>query len=239
MDIHALKEQLLQHYPCRIELHAHTCPASACSHISPREMVDTYIGLGYSAIVITNHFMYEKDRAKQEYIDSYLADFEETKAYGEERGLTVYLGAEIRFLENQNDYLIYGVDRALLEEIYEYLPRGVEQFRKDYQMSNSLFIQAHPMRDGIQAVDPALLDGVEVFNMHPGHNARMGVVSLLAKENPSFVVTAGSDFHHPNRNHEGLAAMRTTHLPNDSFELAKMLRSKDFVTEFGRNFIVL
>jgi predicted metal-dependent phosphoesterase TrpH len=239
MDIHGLKEELLQHYPYRIELHAHTSPASGCSHISPREMVDTYVGLEYSGIVITNHFVYRNDCTKQEYIDTYLADFEETQAYGKERGLTVYLGAEIRFTENQNDYLIYGVDRTLLEEVYEYLPHGVEQFRKAYRMPNSLFIQAHPMRDGIQAVDPAWLDGVEVFNMHPGHNARMGVVSLLAKENPSFIVTAGSDFHHPNRNHEGLAAMRTTQLPSDSFELAAMLRSKDFVTEFGRNFVIL
>ncbi len=239
MDIHELKTQLFQHYPYRIELHAHTSPASGCSRVSPREVVDTYAGLEYSAIVITNHFMHQEDRPKQEYISAYLADFEETKQRGEEQGLAVYLGAEIRFTENRNDYLIYGVDRALLEEIYDYLPHGVEHFRKQYAMPNSVFIQAHPMRDDIQAVDAALLDGVEVFNMHPGHNSRMGLVSLLAKENPSFIVTAGSDFHHPNRNHEGLSAMRTKHLPKDGFELVELLRSKDFVTEFGRNFMVL
>ena len=106
-------------------------------------------------------------------------------------------------------------------------------------MPDSVLIQAHPMRNGMETVDPALLDGFEVFNMHPGHNSRVGLASAYAKENRHFLVIAGSDFHHPNRNHEGLAAIRTTYLPEDSFALAKLLKDGDYLLEIGRENFVL
>ena len=83
------------------------------------------------------------------------------------------------------------------------------------------------------------LDGVEVFNMHPGHNSRIGLAALYANENKGPIITAGADFHHPKLNHEGLSALRTENLPEDSFALAKLLRSQDYVLELGRGTIVL
>ena len=240
MELKKLKSNLKGEYKYRIELHAHTSPASGCSQISPTEMVDTYKALGYDAIVITNHFIFEHDhREKNQYIEDFIKNFEETKEYGEKEGLKVYLGAEIRFTENQHDYLIYGIDRKMLYEIYDLLPGGIENFRKQYKMPNSVFVQAHPHRDGIKVVDAKLLDGIEAFNMHPGHNAASGLTSLYAKENGLSIITAGSDFHHPNKNHEGLAALRTNILPNDSFELAKILKEQNYLLEISRNNIII
>ena len=239
MNLQELKTKLSLSYQYKIELHAHTTPVSSCSQITPKEMAETYKSLGYSAVVITNHFYRHNEFEKEEFINYYLNDFEQTERYGKELGIKVYLGAEVRFTENNNDYLLYGVDKKMLEEIYDYLPNGIENFRSKYMMPNSVFIQAHPMRDGIKTVDPALLDGIEVFNMHPGHNSRIGLASVYAKENNHFIVTAGSDFHHPNRNHEGLAAIRTTSLPEDTFALAKLLKEDDFLIEIGRDNIVL
>ena len=56
MNTKDLKSKLLKQYKYRIELHAHTSPASGCSEITPKEMVDTYKSLGYDAVTITNHF---------------------------------------------------------------------------------------------------------------------------------------------------------------------------------------
>ena len=181
MNLKELKNELLSQYKYQIELHAHTSPASGCSQITPKEMIETYKKLGYDAVAITNHFMYQhKGPSKEEYIDAFIRDYEQTKKYGEESGLKVYLGAEIRFTENNNDYLIFGVNKEMLSDIYDFLPNGIENFRKNYPMPNSVFIQAHPMRDGIQKVDAALLDGIEVFNMHPGHNSKVGIASVYA-----------------------------------------------------------
>lgn len=239
MDIKQLKETVAAEYPCRIELHAHTTPASICSEIPPRQMVETYKNLGYDALVLTNHFLRMESMSKAEYMDFYMDDYDRTREIGERLGLKVYLGAEIRFTQNSNDYLIFGVNRSMLEEIYDLLPYGVAHFRQHYKMPDSVFVQAHPMRKASQPVEPELLDGVEVFNMHPGHNSRIGLAALYAQENKIEIITAGSDFHHPNLNHEGLSAMRTQCLPEDSFGLAAMLREKNYLLEVGRGTVII
>ena len=116
MNVQALKTELCARYPYRMELHAHTKPVSSCSEVLPCELVETYKQLGYDAITVTNHFMRTDRFTRDEYIDWYLNDYEETKRYGETVGLKVYLGAEIRFTENINDYLVFGVDRTILED---------------------------------------------------------------------------------------------------------------------------
>ena len=240
MNVQELKNQIGKAFPYRIELHAHTTPVSLCSQVTPEEMVRTYKGLEYDGVVITNHFVNQPDLgSKQEYMDRYMKDVADTQEWGEKLGLRVYLGAEIRFNENVNDYLVFGVDRAMLEEIYDLLPYGVEHFRRHYAMPDSLFIQAHPLRNGIQPVDPALLDGIEAFNMHPNHNSRVGKSAACVKEYPHWIITAGSDFHHPNQGHEGLAAARFAELPRDCFDMAKKLRAREYILETGRGGIFM
>lgn len=240
MNLKELKSELLAEYKYQIELHAHTSPASGCSQVLPKDMVETYKRLGYDAVAITNHFMYQHNNVpKEEYINDFLCDFAQAKKHGEELGVKVYLGAEIRFTENNNDYLIFGVNKDMLLDIYDLLPEGIENFRKNYSMPDSVFIQAHPFRDGMQSVDTALLDGMEVFNMHPNHNSKVGLTSVYAKENNLSILIAGSDFHHPNQNHEGVSALRGTYLPEDTFELAKLLKEGDYLLEIGRNNIII
>ena len=109
MNLQEIKNKLLADYKYRIELHAHTAPVSICSEVSPKEMVEIYKGQGFDAVTITNHFKYLADGAdKEKYINDYVAAFEEAQKIGEEAGLKVYLGIEIRFTENSNEYLIFG-----------------------------------------------------------------------------------------------------------------------------------
>ncbi len=240
MDLQAVKAEIIRQYPYRIELHAHTAPVSGCSEVSPTEMVEMYAALGFEAVAVTNHLQYRYDKeTKEAYIERYMAAYEEAKAAGEACGVRVYLGAEIRFTENNNDYLVFGIDRQQLLDMYDYLPRGLEYFRRHYPMPNVVFIQAHPMRDGNVRVDPALLDGVEVFNMHPNHNSRVGLASLFAQEKENMIVTAGSDFHHPNREHEGQGVIRAASLPEDTVALAELLKSGAFVIEIARGYLVI
>ncbi len=239
MNLKEIKAQLAKAYKMRIELHAHTYPASGCSDVSPTSMAEIYHNLGYDALVLTNHFQWKEERNAEEYLDAFFADYEETARRGAELGLRVYLGAEIRFTENRNDYLIYGVDRKMLREIYDLLPLGIEYFRKNYQMPNSLFIQAHPMRDKMELVDPALLDGVEVYNLHPNHNSRVGKAAVEFKKKGLTLITVGSDFHHADRGHDGLCALRAKSLPADSFGVTKLLQSGDYVFEIGQGDLLI
>ena len=172
-------------------------------------------------------------------IDRFFTDFEKAEKKGKEIGIKVLLAAEIRFTENENDYLIYGVNRKMLEEIYDLLPFGVDNFRKVYSMPDSVFLQAHPFRDGMEAVNPEILDGIEVFNLHPNHNSRIGIASVYAREQGFGIITAGSDFHHKNRKHEGVSAILTKTLPEGSFDIADILKSGDYLLEAGRSSIII
>jgi len=240
MDIKALKNDLLKEYCYRTELHAHTSPASSCSEVSPEELATIYKNLGYSAVTIANHFSFNYQRSdKETVLDRFFKDFERAKKKGDEIGIKVILAAEIRFEENENDYLIYGVTRKMMEEIYDLLPFGVENFRKVYSMPDSVFLQAHPFREDMERVNPAILDGIEVFNLHPRHNSKVGIAAVYAKENNFSVITAGSDFHHTNQKHEGVSAMLTKTLPCESFDIADILKRGDYLLEAGRNNIII
>lgn len=237
----SMKEKLLEEYKYRTELHAHTSPISPCSQISPQEMARTYYEKGFNAIVITNHFFAELTQGytKEEFLNRYIGNFEETQKEAKKYNLSVILGAELRFNENNNDYLIYGVDKDILSACYDYFDKGLEAFRREVELPESVFIQAHPFRNGIEMCNPDLLDGMENFNMHPGHNSRIGIAVRYAKENGIKIATAGSDFHHPDRGHEAVCALRTKVLPKDGFSLAQILKSGDYIFEIGENSLVL
>jgi histidinol phosphatase-like PHP family hydrolase len=222
------KEQLKSTYPYRIELHAHTKPVSPCSEIPPADLVQAYIDQGFHGVVITNHFNLEYllGLPKEEALDYYLSGYEEAKKAAEGTGLQVFLGTEIRFNEHPNEFMIYGVDRQILSECYDYLEKGLAAYRNDVKLPDSVLIQAHPFRDRMLRREPELMDGIEVFNMHPGHNSRVAQAARLAASIPGCIKTVGTDFHHPG--HEGLCALRVRQMPRDSFDIAAILRSGDY-----------
>ena len=234
------KNALTEAYPYRIELHAHTSPASSCGRATPEQVMQAYQNVGFDAVTIVNHFIYKSEEPDgKAFVDRYLDDFYRAEAFGKKLGIKAYLGAEIRFTENMNDYLVFGVNRSILEEIYDLLPYGLANFRKEYSMPDSLLIQAHPRRNGMEEVDPSLLDGVEILNLHPNHNSRNGQTSAIVKKQGFSIVTAGSDFHHPDQGHEGLSALRASFLPEGSFELASVIKSRDYLLEIAGERIIL
>ena len=233
------KEQLKSTYPYRIELHAHTKPVSPCSEIPPADLVQAYIDQGFHGVVITNHFNLEYllGLPKEEALDYYLSGYEEARKAAAGTGLQVLLGTEVRFNEHPNEFMIYGVDRQILSECYDYLEKGLAAYRNDVKLPDSVLIQAHPFRDRMLRREPELMDGIEVFNMHPGHNSRVAQAARLAASIPGCIKTVGTDFHHPG--HEGLCALRVRQMPRDSFDIAAILRSGDYVFELGGDAIVL
>ena len=233
-----VKQMLSATYRYRIELHAHTHPVSGCSEVSPEELVEIYNKKRYDGIVVTNHFKLQNGE-KDAVLNGYMADYEAAKLAGEKCGMKVILGAEIKFTENSSEYLMYGVNREVLSVCYDYLDKGVEIFRREVRLPESVFIQAHPFRNGMVLCNPEILDGIETFNMHPHHNSRVGVAARYAAESGVDIKIAGSDFHHPNIGHEAVSALRCKTLPADSFELAQLLKKGDYIFEIGENSLVI
>ena len=139
--------------------------------------------------------------------------------------LNILFGAELRFSENSNDYLLYGITPELMlgcEEMFSMNPKSFSEYAR---ANGILFIQAHPFRNNMTVVDPKHLDGIEVFNGHVGHNSRNDIAEEWAKKH-GLIMTSGTDFHH------------VTHFPDGGIltdfeiktmdELVKVLKSGDY-----------
>ncbi len=228
----------IKQYKYKTELHLHTSPASGCSEIPPALAVENYAKLGYHSIVVCNHFypgMRFIDNKKQ-CIEAYLQDYDMAVEEAKKYDMNVILGCEIRFSENANDYLLFGIDKDFLNHAYDCLEMGIEKFSEEFRGDGRLLVQAHPFRNGMMAVPPECLDGIESFNMHPNHNSRVAMASKYAKEH-GLIETAGTDYHHPG--HEGMAALLTQTPIKTSQDIVDALRSRDYVFEIGGSILIL
>lgn len=242
MQHETMKQQLLAQYPLRVELHAHCSPASPCGDLPAREVVRIFHAAGYDGIALTNHFFPKLSQQvlgemdKEKYLAMYFENYHEACDEGAKLGMPVWLGAELRWCNvDDSDFLIYGVDEPMLREIYEYLDADAATFVRDCKSEKSFFVQAHPFRSYCNPVDPALLDGVEVFNMHPNHNSKPALAAQYCS-GKNLCLTMGTDYHHPG--HHDLCATRVRSLPGDSFELAALLKSGDYIMELGDSVIL-
>ncbi len=225
------KAELLDTYPYLVELHAHSRPVSICSEVPAPEVAERYHALGAHALVLTNHVFPDiKSEPKEAWIARYVKDFQDAKARGDALGLQVLLGLELRFPDCDNDYLVYGVDEALLPVVWDLIDTDLHTFYAACHSPGRVIVQAHPFRNGMKLAEPGDLDGIEVYNMHPNHNSRVAMAAAYHTTTGG-VLTGGSDFHHPGQ--EGMLFACFRELPRDSFHLAQLLRSGNYIFRMG------
>ncbi len=218
-------KNILKEFPYKTELHCHSANVSSCSKISLEEMTETYKENGYSGIVLTNHFypwLSETDEDYEVYVNSYIKEYHKLRELCAKESINVYLGMEIRFEECDNDYLVYGID----EDFIRAIPRKVstlEEFVLHSKNENNIILQAHPFRRGMVLMPNELIDGIEVYNMHPNHNSRIGYAARYA-EKVGKLCTCGTDYHHPGQG--ALSALLTKKVPKDSFELVHCIKNE-------------
>lgn len=222
---------ILTSYQYTTELHAHSYPVSACGECSPAEVVGFYKDAGVRSLVITNHLnpLWIDGSA-----DEYLADYRAAKEVAGD-DINVILGVEIRFPENNNDYLVYGVCEDDVKHFIDLLPYDIENFYKEVKNDRNLILQAHPFRKGMELAPLSAIDGIESMNMHPSHHAKPSIAFRYAKKN-GLIVSGGSDFHH--RGDHALCLMRTENEIKDSFDVAAALRSKKAIFDCSGHIII-
>lgn len=182
-----------------LDTHVHTDEVSRCGKVPARKLVNLYKEAGYDGIVITDHYyqgffetMSGWDWSRKS--DAFLAGYREALEEGGKIGLDVFLGAELRFTEHENDYLVYGIDREFLLNHPCLYDLGLKRFRELIRNRDILLYQAHPFRVGMVPAPPPLLDGVEVFNGNPRHDSQNSHARQFALEN-GLKMLSGSDFH--------------------------------------------
>ena len=185
--------------PFKIDPHIHTAEVSQCGYLSAADVVGRYHALGYDGIVITDHlhdgYISSLD-CKDDWnacVKHFLQGYEKAKAVGEQLGLQVMLGAEIRFLINDSDYLLYGIDEDFLYRTPYLYRLDPKEFFTRFG-GDILIIQAHPFRNGNEILVDCI-HGVEVFNGNPRHDNRNEKALELCENHINMYPFYGSDTH--------------------------------------------
>jgi len=159
-----------------------------------------YRDAGYQGIVFTDHFHEEYfsslgDMKWEDKIDRYLEGYREALDEGQKLGMDIFRGIELRFTDHQNDFLVYGLDDRFLKEQKDLHKSCLRDFHELIKDNHQILVfQAHPFRPGCRIVDPALLDGVEIFNGNPRHDSRNHMAAEVAMKHGLHILS-GSDFH--------------------------------------------
>jgi len=181
------------------DCHVHTAETSWCGVLRAEEMVRLYKRAGYTGIVITDHYFKEyfdslEEKSWEDKTARYLKGYQAARAAGEDCGLEVLLGIELRFDGHIEDYLVYGLTPEFLAEHPRLYEHTVESFYSFSREHNLLIIQAHPFRPGQHPAPASCLDGVEVFNGNPRHNSSNHLALEYAQRH-NLIQVSGSDAH--------------------------------------------
>ncbi len=212
----------------KTELHLHTSEVSSCSHQTACEAAEDYIKAGYHTVVIANHYtptnISKFGETWEECINRFLSPYHLMKEHVGDR-LNVLIGCELRFPKSINDYLVFGVTEDFLREHPMLCEMSLNEFSDFAHENDLLIIQAHPFRRGMTIVDQKLLDGVEVFNGHAGHDSRNPIADMWAQRY-GLLRTSGSDHHNPDSEISG--GILTDAPVTSEKQLAQILRSGDY-----------
>ena len=214
----------------KYEMHLHTMETSRCGHVRAADQVRTYHRLGYQGLCVTDHLhntyidLMDCHDDWQECIRRYLYGYHLAKEEGERLGMDIIFGVELRFPENESDYLIYGIDEKWLYD-HPYVCRMDHQAFFDRFKDEVLIIHAHPYRN-CDEVFYTCVHGLEVANCNPRHKNRNELALALAKANPHLIRTVGSDAHRPGD--EGRAALLSEARIPDSYAMKEVITSGRF-----------
>lgn len=184
----------------KYELHLHTSEVSGCAEIGAEEACRMYMAAGYSGMVVTDHFHHPSlqwigstyDEISRNYVNGYL----KAKETAAGTDFVVLLGMEFRFNEDPNDYLIYGLSPEMIANERDLDMYDRKQLREFADRNGLVIIQAHPFRSHCIADEtPGFLDGVEVYNGHPGHASHNELALEFWQNKIGGIKTSGSDFH--------------------------------------------
>ena len=216
----------------RIETHLHTTHTSKCGWLEADTLAEGYAKAGYAAVAVTDH--YNRDTFAYLNIDTtrpgdvvtpFLEGFRRMEEACARWRIKVYKGAELRFDECANDYLLYNYPDELLAEPEKLFHSGIAAFAPLAREAGALIVQAHPYRKKCTPAIACYLDGVEVCNRNPrheNHNERAEEYAALQ----GLLRTGGSDCHRTEDIAQG--GILTQTLPEDDAALVRLLRSGNY-----------
>ncbi|MDI6735003.1 MAG: PHP domain-containing protein [bacterium] len=160
-----------------IDLHIHTLIGSHCSIIEIRDLIIQVKRLKLDGICITDH--------------NNTAGIWPTKKLGEEEGIKVFGGIEVRTREG--DVIVFSKDIDTIK-----VPVGIVDLISWVQEREGVIIPVHPFRRGVPSLDNRLyeipgFDAIEILNGNC--TQEMNILAWLASLKLKIPGTGGSDAH--------------------------------------------
>ncbi len=153
------------------ETHCHVNVSSACSALTPKELVRLYVANGYQGVFLTDHFLNGncvqacREGSYLERLSAFYKSFEAVQKEAEGK-LDVFFGFEYSY--KGTDVLTYGLTIDDLRSLdYERFGMRMRAFIDYAKERGALTVQAHPFREASYIDHIRLFPGceaVETFN---------------------------------------------------------------------------
>lgn len=194
----------------KYDTHVHTSESSACASISGAGQAKLYKELGYSGIIVTDHFFNGNSTVPrklpwEERVERFSLGYEHTLAEGKKIGLSVFFGWEESF--GGMDLLVYGLDKGWLLKHPEILNWDIGEHYTRIHSEGGYIVHAHPFRNSDYMKEiplyPKYEDAIEIINAshkNPEYNQRAMEYAKI-QHKPA---TGGSDAHHADSVHAGM-----------------------------------
>lgn len=185
----------------KYEPHLHTKEASACAILTGAEQARLYKDLGYSGIIVTDHFFngntcIPKHLPWIHKIDLLCKGYENAKEEGDKIGLKVFFGWEANF--SGTEFLIYGLDKEWLKAHPDMLSWTIEEQYERIHRAGGFIVHAHPFRDRPYIKEirlfPDAVDAVEAINIG-NRSEEVDKKAMAYAKKHKLPMTAGTDAH--------------------------------------------
>lgn len=221
----------------KYETHLHTCQGSACGRLTGAEQAELYKGLGYTGIVVTDHFFngncaVPRDLPWKERVERFCAGYRDAKVKGDEIGLQVFFGLETNF--HGQEFLLYGLSEEWLKEQEDMLSwNPKEQFEK-VTAAGGFVVQAHPYRTAPYIPEVKIYpDCCEAFEWYNAQNsAEVNEKAVAYATEHGIHGTGGTDAHGPVQKRGGMIFEKKWENISDYIEAVREGSGYRIITEF-------
>ena len=207
----------------KYEPHLHTSEASKCGKLDGASFARFYKSLGYTGIVVTDHFYHgntaiPRELPWNEWVTEFTKGYENARREGERIGIDVFFGWEYTSPYDA-DFLIYGLSPDWLSDNPEQIKWNTVDYMTKVREAGGTVIHAHPFRRPKIMLIPSVTDGVEIINANAkaadNHRAEWYADSY------GFPKIGGSDNHSGKR--EYLSGVYLPEKAGDCAEFARMI----------------
>ena len=190
------------------ETHLHTIEGSACSDTPAKDYIKHMQKIGYSGMIVTDHFFngnscINRELIWEDKVELYCKGYEHALEAAKDTDFQVFFGIEYNF--EGDEYLPYGVDKKWLLANPKIMEMTRSELHSAVNSAGGIMIQAHPHRErgylNTIHLAPNDVDGAEAYNAeNPDWQNALG---YQYSKSHNMLVSSGSDIHHLTQKHMG------------------------------------